>query len=346
MELGGDPESIRAVASWLREDLAGRLDRSVTEVRRVRDESAQVWCDLAGLSYGWRLNDGGRTSHRLLVQVERLAALLDECADGLGAAKELVAEAERLIGAHSLVVTDGWLFRPHGADPQNDPPHPSAPVDRSVIFEGRMEAYVRVETLMERAAQILLDLLDKLGRTGDEDWADLLFAAGDFVVDETAELAKWFRASALEDVERRAGWRADWLSQARRYDEGSWQSRFYRSQAQRQDWAALSARNAVETGRLTVRVLKVGGWLMTPVGLAYDIYTGEPPDKAVLVAGVSLAPALALAVVPVAGWLAVGLAAGAAALGYFSGQRVGHWYDGTQSARVKLQLAGQERSAP
>jgi hypothetical protein len=346
MELGGDPESIRAVASWLRDDLAGRLDRSVTGIRRVSHESEQVWCDLAGLSYVWRLNDGGRKSHRLLVKIERLAALLDECADGLDSAKKLVREAERLIGAHHLVVTDGWLFRPHATDPQNDPPHPSAPVDRTVIFEGRMEAFVRVETLMERAAQILLDLVEKLGRAGDEDWADLLFAAGDFVIDESAEVAKWFTASALRDVDRRAGWRAEWLSQARRYDEGSWQAKFYRGQAQRQDWAALSARNAVETGRLTVRVLKVGGWLMTPVGVAYDIYTGEPPDKAVLVAGVSIAPALALAVVPVAGWLAVGAAAGAAAIGYFAGQRVGHWYDGAQSARVKLQMAVQRRSGP
>ena len=345
-ELGGDPETLRAVASWLRDDLAGRLDRSVTEIRRVRDESENVWCDLAGLSYLWRLDDGGRKTHRLQVQIERLAALLDECADRLGSAKELVREAERLVGAHHLVVREGWLFRPHAADPQNDPPHPSAPVDRSVIFEGRMEAYVRVETLMERAAQILLDLLDKLGKSGDEEWADLLFAAGDFVADETVVLAKWFENSALKDVQRRAGWQSEWLSQARRYDEGSWQANFYHEQARRQDWAALSSKNAVEAGRLTVRVLRAGSWVLTPVGIGYDIYTGEPPDKAVLVAGVSIAPTLALALVPVAGWLAVSAAAGAAAIGYFAGQRAGHWYDGAQTARAKLQMTVQRRPGP
>ena len=74
IELGGDPESIRAVASWLRNDVAGRLDVSIDEIRRICDQSGRAWCDTAGLSFMSRLDDGGRATYRLLTQVERLAS--------------------------------------------------------------------------------------------------------------------------------------------------------------------------------------------------------------------------------------------------------------------------------
>jgi hypothetical protein len=336
VELGGDPESIRAVARWLREDVAGRLDASIDEIRRICDQSGRVWCDTAGLSFMSRLEDGGRATYRLLTRIERLASLLEECADGLQRAKDLVRQAGWAIDAHRLVVRDGWVFRPSPGDPENDPPHPSAQVSREAIWESRLEAYALVEKLMEQAAQIVLTLLRKLGKVGEDDWTDLAFAAGDFAVTGTDELVKWFKNRALKEADLRATWRAEWLAQADQYMDSTWQSEFYRQQAQRQHWAGLAARNAAENWRLTSRVLGGVGWLITPAGIAYDIYTGDPPDRAVFVGGVSILPGLALAAIPVGGWLAVALTAAGAALGVPAGKIAGQWYDDGQSARVKL----------
>jgi hypothetical protein len=122
---------------------------------------------------------------------------------------------------------------------------------------------------------------------------------------------------------------------ANKYDDGTWQSAFHKQQSQSQDWAGLAARNSVANLRMAARVLKTGGWLLSPVGVSYSLCEGDPLDKAIFVNGVGLATGLVLAaLVPGPGWVAVGVAVAGA---YFASQWAEEEYDDSQSARQKLQ---------
>lgn len=149
-------------------------------------------------------------------------------------------------------------------DPENEPPHPDAPLTRRDIFEDRMSGYMQVQDLIERLSVTLVGLIERLSTAEKEDWDDLYLTAGDFVVGETAAVVRWFESRDIAEVSRRTASKTEWLDLASRYDDGSWQSTFYRQQAQSQDWAGLSARNSVATLGMAVRVLKVGGWILTP----------------------------------------------------------------------------------
>jgi hypothetical protein len=338
IELGGDAESIRALSNWLRGDLSGRLDAAVADIRRLRDASGPAWSTFAGQSFMGRLDDGARHTHRLIGGIERLAVLLDECADGLVHAQRLMRQVQELVIQYNLVVRDGWVHCPEEFDPESEPPHPDAPLTRRDIFEDRMSGYVQVHDLVEELSLTLVRLLERLSAAERDDWDDLYFSAGDFVVDETAEVVRWFERNDLAEASRRTASKAEWLDLARKYDDGSWQSTFYRKQAQAQDWAGLPARNSVANLRIAVRVLKAGGWLLTPVGVAYSLYEGDPLDKAIFVNGVGLAAGLVLAaLVPGPGWIAAGVAVAGA---YFASQWAEHEYDDSQSARQKLLVLG------
>lgn len=102
LELGGDANSIRALSSWLRSDLSDRLDAAVGDIRRVRDAVGPAWSTFAGQSFMGRLDDGARHTHRFIGQIERLAALLDECADGLVHSQRLMKQVQELIIQYDL----------------------------------------------------------------------------------------------------------------------------------------------------------------------------------------------------------------------------------------------------
>jgi hypothetical protein len=247
LDLGGDAHSIRALSSWLRGDLSGRLDAAVGDIRRVRDAVGPAWSTFAGQSFMGRLDDGARHTHRFIGQIERLAALLDECADGLVHAQRLMKQAQELIIQYNLVVRDGWVHCPDEFDPESEPPHPDAPLTRRDIFEDRMSGFMQVQDLIEDLSRTLVGLLERLGTAEQQDWNDLYLSAGDFVVGGTAEVVRWFEGKDIAEASRRTASKAEWLDLARKYDDGSWQSTFYKQQAQAQDWAGLSARNSEPT---------------------------------------------------------------------------------------------------
>ncbi|MEQ7126942.1 hypothetical protein ABN034_20700 [Actinopolymorpha sp. B11F2] len=310
----------------------------MTDIRRLRDASGPAWSTFAGQSFMGRLDDGARHTHRFIGQIERLAALLDECADGLVHAQRLMKQSQELIIQYNLVVRDGWVHCPDEFDPESEPPHPDAPLTRRDIFEDRMSGFMQVQDLVDGLCVTIVGLIERLGTAEKEGWNDLYFTAGDFVVGETAELVRWFESQGVTEVGRRAASKVEWLGLASKYDDGSWQSTFYKQQAHSQDWAALSARNSVANWGLAARVLKVGGRLLTPIGITYSLYEGDPLDKAIFVNGVGLATGLVLAaLVPGPGWVAVGVAAVG---GYFVSQWADKEYDESQSARQKLLNSG------
>jgi hypothetical protein len=151
--LGGDPESIRSLARWLRDDLARRVDDCVDVVRRARDDTADAWLDGSSLLFQFALASGGSSTHAFVTKIEKLATLLDDCAEQLAYARRQMSLAHEQVVANRLHLSNGRIHCPQEFDAENEPPMGS-PLTGAQIFQTRMDAYVEVGDMIERASPV------------------------------------------------------------------------------------------------------------------------------------------------------------------------------------------------
>src|SRR5690606_9133486 len=124
-----------------------------------------------------QLRIGEKNAHHMVDALQRLARLISDCYDGLARAQELMTEAEQVALAGGLTVRDHIIIPPTVADR----PISNIPIydteDLQTWHHLRTEAYQQAESLVERACQIIVDLLDRL--SDQSDWSSLYFTLGD-----------------------------------------------------------------------------------------------------------------------------------------------------------------------
>jgi uncharacterized protein YukE len=110
--LGGDSESIRAVAAWFRDTLARQVEGAASAVAHIRRARLESWDDTAGRAFAGRLASGHRKMDAFVAAIRRRADLLDEIADVLAVAEARMAEADQLAEVNHLRKEGGWIWAP------------------------------------------------------------------------------------------------------------------------------------------------------------------------------------------------------------------------------------------
>jgi uncharacterized protein YukE len=306
--LGGDPASIRAVAAWFRDTLAPRVQDATAAAAHIRRARLEAWDDFAGRAFAARLAAGHMKMEAFAEAIRRRARLLDEIADVLEHAEAQMAEADRLADLAHLKNEGGWIWAPTPGESIDGQPENNTPEALDDYYVSRLDAYDRIEELVEDA---YTKIQEKLVGDQSYDWNELTFHAGDFVKENAAEL-----------VHRHQGEQSGAVALV----------------LTRRPEPTLLLTGARPYG-LTARVLTVGGPLLTLTGAAYAYYSGDPPQRILLTTGVGFAAggvaawALPAIFTSLPGWA---VALGATAFTVLASEGAGWAYDDNRTARDKL----------
>ncbi len=312
--LGGDPDSIRAVATWFRGTLAPLVETAVQHVAHILHSRFEAWEDSAGRAFAQDLVNGQRRMELFAAAIRKRAALLDEIAHTLEVAEGEMREAERLADLVHLPRQDGMIWPPNPNEGVDGRPENNTPEALNAYYQTRSETFDQIEELVEGAYTRIRTRL-----IGNEsyDWNQLTFLAGDLVKEEVGVLVRQRGGGAASDLPLILRGRLDAPPPILR-PESLGLPRPY---------------------GLTTRVLTVGGGpILALAGVGYDLYSGDPPQKILITTGVGFGVGsgvwlIAVNLLGAPGWAAA-LASGV--LGFLASERAGWAYDDSRSARDKL----------
>ncbi|PRW65230.1 WXG100 family type VII secretion target [Actinopolyspora mortivallis] len=324
----GNPESIRAVARWLRSDLAGAVHDCASQTHRVRARSERAWTGTAGSAFRDTLARATPEADELSRDIEGVGRSFERYADDLYTAQQGMRRARDIALRAGLRMTDTTIFDP-GAAPAapGEPPADATPrmmraheaaVSAHQAHAQKAAAYAEAKQEADRSRSLLEHAKDYVRRYWSDLWGKRYVHATDFtngvVGGLVARHTSIMRAEASRlDAEARTA-----ESRYLKAPGGSPEARFQTQQQMAK--ASHAADLRVRAGRFAQRVggkLPVIGLGITAVGVGYDIHTGKPPGKAVF-SGVAGAGAAALVASTPVGWgalaaVGVGIGVGVAA---------------------------------
>lgn len=116
-DLPGDPASISAVASWLRDAVAAGSTAYADAVFAARSRASSAWTSEASTGFQRRLTTLGTSSDGLATAAGALATEVDALAAALDSAQAQMAEARATAAAGGLAVTGTVIHGPGAAPP-------------------------------------------------------------------------------------------------------------------------------------------------------------------------------------------------------------------------------------
>nr|WP_296775903.1 hypothetical protein [Rhodococcus sp. (in: high G+C Gram-positive bacteria)] len=274
--IDGDPESVRAVARWLRDTLAPAVDDMADKVFAARNRIDGAWDGPASELAVPKLTVGAEGAVKVSAAARDHAQKIDDFAAGLQKASELMAGARSDGAAAGLMVVGDVIEEPSSGT-------------TAVAYGLALDTVDAARTVEREAAEAL---------TGNwtNPYVDWFFLATE-VVDAAAMSVVAVNVRALTD-------KSAWLvSESERYvdlalnaPEGSPASVVYRDL----DYATTTAARAVDVAETAEDLAskaervsnRLGGGLAA-AGVAWDIYRGKPADQAIVSGGVSFAASMA-----------------------------------------------------
>lgn len=172
-EIRGEAANIRAVASWLRQDLRQGFDDLGNEVARQRSAAHGDWQGEAGTAFAGRTQTLVEATDDGSSVTGSTATLVDDLAADLEAAQADMADVRRSARAGDLVV-DGFVVRNPGAGPPSAGPSPAsgAPADEVAAWQ-RADQAVRDHNARVAAWSSCVELANEAWRR----WVDAIDAA-------------------------------------------------------------------------------------------------------------------------------------------------------------------------
>ncbi|MFD3594889.1 hypothetical protein ACFWU5_19365 [Nocardia sp. NPDC058640] len=298
-KIDGDPNSIHAVASWLRDTLASQLDISATDLNAVRMLAESGWDGESGDAFATKIRGAYTKTDTFADDVRSYATHFDNLANDVRLAQTDMSTIRQQAGAAGLTVREQVIEQPGGDDP-----------DKIAAFNNATQAADGVrkrETFWGNTFKNMMnDIQDKWFLVvGDLVGAGAAARAmmNSSMLRSTAALASSDALKALIEAKNATGSPAQTI-----YRDVDWS----REQMQNAAKALDDADKAKATGKSLG--FKVGGALAV-AGIGYDIANGKPVEQAVVsgVAGFAASVAIGAAVgsiVPGPGTV-VGAAAGA-----------------------------------
>ncbi|MGH3948549.1 MAG: WXG100 family type VII secretion target [Pseudonocardiaceae bacterium] len=293
-KLEGNPESIRAVADWLRTSLQSNVESAATQIFNARNAAGSGWSGSASEAFRQRMTRGGRKADDLASGIDDMAQKFDEHAAKLQQAQEAMEGARGIARSGGLEI-HGEVIQDAGPAPASATPLPgdgsatpemvharTAAVDAQNSHARKVDAY--------RAATAEVDHARSLQKVWNETWVN--------VGNDLKE--KWFftvsdlASGAVETVlEARA---SDLLKNSKRLadDAANMIGHYLAAGDDVTRAAALSAADdalkaaddlARQSTALSSKIaarMPVVGVVLTAGGIGHDIATGKPPAKAIV----------------------------------------------------------------
>ncbi|MFD3461592.1 hypothetical protein ACFWVM_17910 [Nocardia fluminea] len=316
-KIDGDPNSIRAVAGWLRDTLATQLDISATDLNGVRMLAEAGWDGEAGDAFATKVRGAFTKTDTFADDVRSYATHFDNLANDVQLAQTDMSNIRQQAGANGLTVREQIIEQPAGDDP-----------DKIAAFNTATQAADAVRQRETFWGNTLKNMQNDI----QDKW---FLIVGDFVgagaaaramlnssmLRSTAALASSDALKALIEAKNATGTPAQTV-----YRDVDWS----REQMQNAAKALDDAEKAKATGKTLG--LKAGG-VLAVAGIGYDIYNGKPVEQAVVSGAAGFAASVAVgaavgSIVPGPGTL-VGAAAGAvvgAGAGIFTSGAVDSMY--------------------
>ncbi len=295
-KIEGDPESIRATARWLRNNLASGVHDCVTQIYQTRDNAEWSWQGEAGSGFRSKMSTGGKKADELVVDADRAGRSFEMFADDLQTAQVGMARAREIAGTAGLQINGDEILEPAPAPtaPQVLPADGSASLDAVTAYNNAVAAQqahaLKVSAYNQAAeeADRSWGIVDAAKAIGKNTWDDIRgkapLQAADFVsgavvgglaAKHTSILKQ--QASRLMDESKLA---------AQRYLKspgGSAEARFQNARAYEKFLEAdEAARRAGSIGRRIASKLPIIGLGVTAAGVGYDISQGKPAGKAIV----------------------------------------------------------------
>ncbi len=298
-KIDGDPNSIHAVASWLRDTLASQLEISATDLNGVRMLAESGWDGESGDAFATKVRGAYTKTDTFAEDVRSYATHFENLANDVQLAQTDMSNIRRQANTAGLTVREHVIEQPVGDDP-----------DKLAAFNTATQA---AGTVRQREA-FWGNTLKNMQNDIQDKW---FLVVGDFVgagaaaramlnssmLRSTAALTSSNALKALIEAKNATGTPAQTI-----YRDVDWS----REQMQNAAKALDDAEKAKSTGKSLG--FKVGGALAV-AGIGYDIANGKPVEQAVVSGAAGFAASVAAgaligSIVPGPG-TAVGAAAGA-----------------------------------
>jgi len=258
----GNPDELRRAADWLRGGLSAGMQSAADRAHRARRHAEAGWTGAASDAFQSRMHMVGSAGDCLVQGIDRLADVLDSYADALQTAQAGVRRARRIAADGGIPVTATMIV---------DPPD-----------QVSAATYVAAREEVERARRVLNSAAD-IAKAG---LAVLIgskyLTAAEFVTGYGRHLA----AAHVRGLESRA----HLLLKEVEVQEDLYRRSLPNTPERLQCGATLKQRMAAHEAqelakntkiRALGRGLRIGGPLLTAVGVGWDIHQGTAPGKAV-----------------------------------------------------------------
>ncbi len=328
----GDPESIRELATWLRDVLAVAVSESSCLVGGASVEVLHGWTDEAGQAFDERLRSGARHMVSFHDDIRRIARELDDYADTLESAQRKIDDARSIItSAEHIDVLNGIAFPPNNLPPRtgSDQYDHQVPIDRDTYLR-EMDKFSRVSSLVHSARDQVVDRDDALEQLVEYAEDNKHFLVGNFVTGEGEYLADLVENRFVRSAGRYSESAAARFADAARIKDlehlGPLRTIIGGPArlAGTIDTKVMQAARAGATGMSWIsRACRVGGPGLTIFSVAVDLHNGEPMQRVFTSTALGLLATGAIIVLfPGPGWFVAGAAVLAGMAGSEGGERI------------------------
>ncbi|MFI6433217.1 hypothetical protein [Rhodococcus oryzae] len=334
--IDGNPESIRAAASWLRTSLATETTSAVDQLYKARNLADAGWDGTAGDGFVARSTDSASKADELAAVIGEQAQAFDNSAADLQRSQDEMRAVRNAAAAAGLTVVGGVIEDP-GPAPVDRGPAPSgdsvlalATHAEAVAQVERHAALVRAYEVAQHGADAANEVWKLVVQARANAWNDLnqkwFFVVGDLLNGVGAAFAAWNTSTMLKHAQFVDADALKYLNLARTAPAGTPAAVVYRDfdlsrtlAREADEIAEAAVQSETKAGRVGFRL---GGGLAV-ASVVYDIANDKPVEQAVVsgAAGFGASVAIGAAAgtfipVPVLG-TAVG-AVGGAAVGLFT----------------------------
>ncbi|QLY33936.1 hypothetical protein H0264_18405 [Nocardia huaxiensis] len=266
-KIDGDPASVRAVGTWLRDSLACQLTTAADDLAKVKNLAESGWEGKAGDGFAENARNTCVKVDDFVIQVQGYATQFDTLAGDIEQAQAEMATIRTNATTAGLVVKEQVIEEPTDGDSEK-----VAAYDTAVTAANQVR---QKESFWVRMLQnVVNDLKDK--------W---FLVVGDMINGAVGALIAKHSSLLLANAALLSSDALKTLIEAKNAPAGTPRATLYRDV----DWQRaqlLKAGEALETAQTAkARGVKIGlgaGGALAVAGIAYDIYNGKPVEQAVV----------------------------------------------------------------
>ncbi|SFQ21620.1 hypothetical protein SAMN05421810_105208 [Amycolatopsis arida] len=299
----GDPGSVTAAATWVRDSLGSRVTDTASQIYQARNSADAGWHGPAAHAFRDRMTQGARVTDEFAATARSMAQKFDDLGADLRRVQSDMARIRREAAAAGLTVAGDVINEP-GPAPADPGPAPtgeaatsdavrahSEAVQAQQAHQAKVAAYEKARTEAEATRRTWQGSVETIAAeansVGPKAWLTVSDVAGNTIA---AAAGAKYGSFLLEGARIYADDAAQALRHVRAYgevvlDHKGFYANLDRAQASTRAASALADDATSAQQRAKLGGLKLGGALAVG-GIVYDVAHGKPVDQAIVSGGV------------------------------------------------------------